>query len=106
MCIHFGGIKRFFAEFASENLRKCDSSRLTASMSSNNMEGILQRPLIYPTCEELRPVSADPCQYLKSEDPNTRDGEISKSGWTIYFDDYVDSCGHKNTTSQFDVDQQ
>jgi hypothetical protein len=55
---------------------------------------------------ELRPVSADPYQYLKSEDPDTRDGEISESGWTIYSDDCVDNYGHKNTTSQFDVDQQ
>lgn len=75
-------------------------------MSSDHRERILQRPLISPTLGEPRPISTAPRQYLQSENVRSMGSEISESGWTMYFDQSVDSWRDKNATSQLDIEQQ
>ena len=40
------------------------------------------------------------------EDAGRMGTEISESGWTMYFDDSLDSWANKNATSKFDDEKQ
>jgi len=78
-------------------------SQLRNTISGENTEIMSQRPF-FPTFAVRRPVSTSPCHYLQNKDAHSKGNEISESGWTMYFDQSLDSWSDKNS-NEFDIQQ-
>lgn len=75
-------------------------------MPGEHMERIMLRPLMPSKFAEPSAVSTASCHYSQMEDAGPMGSEISESGWTMYFDQSLDSWTNKNAPSQFDNEKQ